>query len=180
MLLMPMLLFGGLDTLRPDADSLTGNWSPTPLWSSIDEATQGYDSIATPSNQNPTGEVFMDNPSEEGTYSIIKVNVYARKHASGGNTRGLDADIRVNGVLQGNKTLSSDLSSSWTEYSVSWTGLSLDSADVASLHVKFTSTGTTGGSPANRRRVEIDMLFCPLTYLAGGGIGNWKYDGYIF
>ncbi|MBA7615031.1 hypothetical protein ES703_22307 [subsurface metagenome] len=155
---------------QPDGDVSVGDWAAAPLWSKIDEGAGAPDGtyIWCPNNKNSIGECSVENPSNPGTYTQVDIKVYARKSAAGGNQRGLDADIRVGGALQGQKTLLANLTESFVEYTLSWAGLSFSQGQMNSLQVLFISTGTTGGRPANRREVHIDYYETVLIYTVGG------------
>lgn len=154
---------------QPDGDIDVGDWTTAPLWSKIDEGSGAPDGtyIVCPNNKNSTGECSVQDPTNPGTYTQVDIKVYARKSAAGGNQRGLDGDIRISGGLQGQKTLQASLTENFVEYSQSWTGLSFTQAGINSLQVLFISTGTTGGSPGNRREVHIDYYETTLTYTPG-------------
>lgn len=151
---------------QPDGDVDAGLWTTTPLWSKIDEGSGAPDGvyIVCPSNKNSTGECSAQNPTNPGTYTQVDIKVYARKSAAGENQRGLNADIRINGNLQGQKTLEANLTENFVEYAQSWAGLNFSQVEMNSLQVLFISTGKLTGAPANRREVHIDYYEILLTY----------------
>lgn len=151
---------------QPDGDIATGDWATPPLWSKIDEGSGLPDGvyIAMPGNKGTTGECSIQNPSNLGTYTQVDIKVYVRKSAAGGNQRGLDADIRINSILQGQKTLEVTLSENFIEYTQSWVGLNFNKSEMNSLQALFIPTGVVGGAPANRREVHIDYYEIELTY----------------
>ncbi len=123
--------------------------------------------IISPGNKNAVGECSVEDPSNPGTYTQVEIKAYVRKSASGDNQRGLDGDIRINSILQGQKTFQANLSDVWTEYTQTWSGLNFTQAEMNSLQAIFIATGTTGGQPAKRREVHIDYYECILTYTPG-------------
>jgi PKD repeat protein len=149
---------------QPEGDVTAGTWTTTPLWSKIDEVSQSPDGtvITCPNNSNSTGEVRIQKPHNPGVYNSIRVNVRVRKNSSGGAQRGLNLDIRVNNSLQGVKTANNNLSNSFSEFALEWTGLNFSREDLNSLQVLFISTGTVTGG--NRRTVIIDYIEVVLTY----------------
>lgn len=151
---------------QPDGDVVVGDWTPSPLWSKLDEGSGTPDGvyIVMPGNKGTTGECAVQNPTNPGTYTQVNIKVYTRKSAAGGNQRGLDADIRINGNLQGQKVLQANLTANFMEYTQSWAGLNFNKTDMNSLQVLFIPTGVTGGAPANRREVHIDYYEIILTY----------------
>ncbi|MCK5235923.1 MAG: hypothetical protein KAR06_02970 [Deltaproteobacteria bacterium] len=159
-------------TRQPSGDVAVGNWGTAPLWSKVNEGSGAPDAtyIVSPNNSNTTCELSVQDPNPAGTYTQVEVKVYARKDAAAGNQRGLDADIRINAGLQGQKTQQVNLDAAWTEYSQTWAGLSFTKAQMASLQVSLISTGTTGGPGGNRREVWIDYCELILTYTPGGGV----------
>lgn len=154
---------------QPDGDVVVGDWIVAPLWSKIDEGAGAPNGtyIVCPANKNSIGECSVENPSKPGTYTQVDIKVYARKSIAGGNQRGLDADIRVEGALQEQKTLQVNLIENFVEYTQSWAGFNFSQGQMNSLRVLFISTGTTGGRPANRREVDIDYYETVLTYTVG-------------
>lgn len=152
---------------QPDSDVSPGDWTTIPLWSKLDEGSGVPDGvyIVCPNNKNSTGECSVQNPTNPGTYTEVLIRAYARKSASGGNERGLDGDIRINGVLQGQKTFTTSLTASFVQYSLSWTGLNFSRGMMDTLQVLFISTGATGGAASNRREVHIDYYEVELTYI---------------
>lgn len=154
---------------QPDGDIDTGDWTTPPLWSKINEGSGTPDGtyIVCPNNKNSAGECSVEDPSNPGTYTQVDIKVYARKSAAGGNQRGLDADIRVNGTLQGQKTLQADLTENFIEYTQSWAGLNFTQAQMNSLQILFISTGATGGALGNRREVHVDYYETISTYTPG-------------
>lgn len=154
---------------QPDGDINVGEWMTAPLWSKINEGSGTPDGvyIVCPNNKNSAGECSVQDPTNPGTYTQVDIKAYARKSAASGNQRGLDADIRIGGNLQGQKTLQADIIENFVEYTQSWSGLSFNQSQMNSLQVLFISTGTTGGALANRREVHIDYYEIVLTYTPG-------------
>jgi hypothetical protein len=164
------------ETRQPDGDINTGAWTTTPLWSKIDEGSSVPDStyIICPDNINSTGECSVQNPTNAGTYTAVQIRVYARKSASGGANRGLRADIRINGNLQGEQTLTTGLPSSWTQYTYTWSGLNFTQSDINTLQILFTSTGRVNGR--RLRAVHIEYYEVILTYAPPAPPTNWLCD----
>jgi hypothetical protein len=154
---------------QPDGDIDTGDWTTPPLWSKIDEGSGVPDGIyiICPNNKNSSFECTVQDPTNPGTYTAVQIKVYARKSATGGNQRGLDADIKIGGNLQGQQTLNANLTATWTEYTYTWSGLNFTKSQMNTLQILGISTGTTGGSPSNRREVHIDYYETILTYTPG-------------
>ena len=161
-----MVAYAAPDTeiRQPDGDISTEFWTMPPLWSKIDEGSAVPDGtyITCPSNRNSTGECSVQNPTNAGTYTDVQIKVYVRKSAFGGANRGLNANIRINGNLQGQQTLSTNLSNAWTQYTYTWSGLNLTQSDIDTLQILFISTGRITGQ--NLRSVYIDYYEVILTY----------------
>lgn len=151
---------------QPDGDIDAGSWTVAPLWSKIEEGSGAPDGvyIVCPNNKNSAGECSVQNPTNPGSYTQVAIKAYARKDAAGGNQRGLDADIRVDGNLQGQKTLEVNLTENFVEYSQVWTGLNFSQSEMNSLQVLFISTGGISPPPAGRREVHVDYYEIELTY----------------
>jgi len=154
--------FGQTEVRLPDGDVTVASWNTSPLFSKINAS--GGSVIVQPDNSNSTAEVSFQNPSNAGTYLGVELKFIARKGASGGNQRGLNANIRINGVLQGVKVVEDDLTATLSTSTVSWTGLSFTQAQMNTLQVQFLTTGTITGAGGNRRTVEIDFIEATLTY----------------
>lgn len=154
---------------QPDGDISTGDWTTPPLWSKLDEGSGSPDGvyIICPGNKGTSFECSIQDPSNPGTYTGVQIKVYARKGAAGGNQRGLDADIRIGGALQGQITLTADLPEAWAEYMYTWSGLSFSQSQMNSLQVLGIPTGVVGGAPASRREVWVDYYETILTYTPG-------------
>ena len=165
--------FADTETRQPDGDADADGWTTAPLWSKIDEGSGSADGtyIVNDEDNNYTDEVTIQDPTNAGTYTAVEVKVYARKSATGGDTRGVDCDLRIDGNLEGSKTMSADIGDSFTEYSDSWTGLSYDETEMATLQVVFTATGDTG-DPAGRA-VWIDYIEVVLTYTTGAAAQHY-------
>lgn len=149
---------------QPISDVTTGAWTSTDLWVRINNGSSSPDNtvITCPDNINSTGEVRIQKPHYPGVYNSIQVKVRVRKNSSGGAQRGLDLDIRVNNNLQGVKTANNNLSNSFAEFTLEWTGLNFSREDLNTLQVQFISTGRITG--ASRRTVIIDYIEVALTY----------------
>lgn len=154
---------------QPDSDIITGDWTTPPLWSKIDEGSGSPDVvyIVCPGNKGTSFECSIQDPTNLGIYTAIQIKVYVRKSAVGGNQRGIDADVRIDGNLQGQQTLNNDLPETWAEYTYTWSGLNFTQSQMNSLQILGIPTGTTGGAPANRREVHIDYYETTLTYTPG-------------
>jgi len=143
----------------PDADVATGAWTTAPLWSKIN--APGGDVITNASNANNTGEVAIQDPTNEGTYYEIRVMIRARKETNGGRVKGISADIRINGSLISEQNLVTDLTATFTDYSYTWTGLNYSREEMNTLQVVFIGTDGGGGAPKNS---YIDYLEVTLNY----------------
>lgn len=168
MLAMFAILFADTETRQPDGDVDADGWTTAPLWSKIEEGSGSPDGtyITCDEDNNYTDEVSIQDPTNAGTYTAVEVRVYARKSATGGDQRGVDCNIRVNAGLLGAKTMSADVTDAFAEYKDSWTGLSYDETEMATLQVQFIGTGDTG-DPAGRD-IHIDYIEIVLTYSTGG------------
>lgn len=169
LLILAMLatLWSDTETRQPDGDADANGWTTAPLWSKIDEGSGSADGtyIVCDEDNNYTDEVTIQDPTNAGTYTAVEVKVYACKSAVGGDQRGVNCDLRVNAGLLGAKTIEANLDDSFTEYSNSWTSLSYDETEMATLQVQFIATGDTG-DPAGRD-IHIDYLEVVLTYSTG-------------
>jgi hypothetical protein len=178
LLLMCGVLFGATETRQPDGDVDADGWTTAPLFSKIDEGSGSPDGtyIVCDEDNNYTDEVSIQDPTNAGTYTAVEVKVYARKSATGGDVRGVDCDLRINEEFVGGQVMSADIDEIFTEYSNSWTGLSYDEADMATLQVIFTATGDTG-DPAGRD-IHIDYIEVVLTYTAAGAVSHHQFFEY--
>src|SRR5690606_4736304 len=140
--------------LLPDGDVSVGLWTPTPLWSNINELDGDFISVA--SDKNTTGVVHIQNPVEEGIYNLITVNIRAKKSNVGGANRFLNTEISINGQLQG-AIVTANLTGSYFTYSFTWNVL-FSHTELNDLRVIFSATGRTNGNPDDLRTVEIDYL----------------------
>lgn len=176
--LMCSVLFAASETRQPDGDADANGWVTAPLFSKIDEGSGSPDGtyIVNDEDNNYTDEVTIQDPTNVGTYTGVEVKVYARKSATGGDQRGVNCDLRVNTGLLGAKVMSADIDEVFTEYTNSWTGLSYDETEMATLQVVFTGTGDTG-DPAGRD-IHIDYLEVVLTYSVEGETSYHQFFEY--
>jgi hypothetical protein len=163
------LMFADTETRQPDGDIDADGWTTAPLWSKIDEgsAIPGSDLIYCDEDNLYTDEVSIQDPTNAGTYTAIEVKIYAKKSAAGGDVRGVDIDLRIDGNLEGSVPLVENLTDAFAQYTNTWSGLSYDETEIATLQILFIATGDTG-DPAGRD-THIDYIEVVLTYTPEGG-----------
>src|SRR5690606_10342926 len=142
--------------LFPVADVHSSNWSPEALTPNLE--VEDNICIISPYQSHATGEIVMSDNIEPGIYTIFTVRVLARKMPAPSEPssaqRGLDINVRINGVLLGEQEIM-DLTDTWTFYDFVYAG-NFTHTDLATLQVSFTTTGRINGQ--NLRQAQIDQI----------------------
>lgn len=144
---------------RPIQDVSRGSWTThtgatANLWAAIDETdADEADYIASSLTANDTYEARLS-PVEAALIRRLHVlNYRTRKSAAAGNTRGVTVSLVQGTTVIANQS-HPDLTIVWATLPLLLTRQQVAAiTDYADLRVRFTATGTTGGSAGNRRAV---------------------------
>jgi hypothetical protein len=144
---------------RPISDVSTGSWTTAPLWSKLDEAVaDDADFARSPDNANTTAEVALSAVTDPGGDTGHIVRVRARKSASGGNDRTLVFQL-YQGAVQISVSSPITMTASFQNLALNLSsGSAASITDYGALRVRLVAGGTTGGSAANRRSVDVSFV----------------------
>lgn len=142
---------------RPSSDVTTGAWTPTPLWSNIDEPTASdADFISCNVSTNDFSEVAISAVQDPSDSTNHIVRYRYRKNASSGNSRSIQVGLYQGGTQIAVGSTHTPTTTTWTAGTFTLTGTQADAiTDYANLRLRFIATGTVSGSQGNRRAVEV-------------------------
>ena len=138
--------------LRPSSDISAGAWTTAPLFSKINESSSNDSPfIESPTGSNTTCDLGLSsaNNPDTGTRTL---RIRVRKGASGGNTRGLNYNLKQGSTSVQSGTVEATLTETFTTFSITITGTITDYSD---LSLELISTGTVTGAGTARRTVEV-------------------------
>lgn len=143
---------------RPSSDVSAGAWTPTPLWSNLDEAVAAdADFIACDNSTNDFCEVQLTgiaNDPLSATGHVIRYRY--RKSASSGNSRSVQVALYQGGTLIASGSVHTPTTTTWTAGTFTLTSTQANAiTDYSDLRLRFIATGSTGGSQGNRRAVQV-------------------------
>jgi hypothetical protein len=165
-LLEQQLVITGSSFARPDGDvSNAGAWTPTPLWSRLDETSPDDSSTMVSTGQNPTTadtfEVSLTNVADPfaSTNHIIR---FRARGDDGGRDNFLEMRL-YQGSTQIASTGVEDVTTSWTTFTYTLTSGQANSiTDYNNLRLRFIPD-TTGTGPGSRVDVTWAELEVPVT-----------------
>jgi hypothetical protein len=141
---------------RPSSDITVADWTTSPLWSKIDEATfSDADLISSNNNTNNACEVALSAVTDPLGNTGHVVRYRYRKNAAAGNARDITVALVQGATVRASAT-HTGISETFTAGSFTLASGEADAiTDYADLRLRFTPGGTTGGSGGNRRSVEV-------------------------
>jgi hypothetical protein len=158
---------------RPDGDQTLGTWEDdgagtTNIYQAIDEASASdTDYVRNDNNTNDSYEATLSNVTDPTVHTGHVVRYRYRKDQSGGNSRNIAVGLYQGGTLIASQT-HNDIGNTWTPGSFTLTtGEAGNISDYTDLRVRATASGTTGGNPGNRRRVELSWAELEVPDVAG-------------
>jgi hypothetical protein len=147
---------------RPIADISRGTWTTnagatTNLWAAIDEAEPANDAdyVQSSNSANDSYEVRLAGVAPALLDRLHLLRYRGRKSAAAGNQRGVTVSL-VQGATVIATNAHPDLTAVFTDGLILLTreqGAAI--TDYADLRVRFTGSGTIGGSGGNRRSVQM-------------------------
>lgn len=167
---LALLVWALSATVAPDGDSAAGSWSPTPLWSRVDDDIDAPDGVVITSSNNPASPandvIFgVTCPADVGAITDAELRIRARELGNSGRTITL--------AMNWSATAATDfstgaLTATLANYSSGLkTGLSVSKSQCDASTLKVAPTTAGGGSPEN---AEVDSLNLEITYdVATGG-----------
>jgi hypothetical protein len=152
---------------RPIADISRGTWTTntgatTNLWAAIDEPEPASDAdyVQSSNSANDSYEVRLASVAPALLDRLHILRYRGRKSAAAGNQRGVTVELRQGATVIATNS-HPDLTAVFADGLILLTreqGAAI--TDYADLRVRFTGTGTIGGSGGNRRSVQ--MSWCQL------------------
>jgi hypothetical protein len=145
--------------LRPDGDTTLNSWQDdgggtTNIFQAIDESSAvDTDFVTSSNNTNDAYTGTVSNPGSTPGAGTVTARYRYRKDASGGHTVNIQVEVLEGGTQRGTAT-HSNIGNTWTAGSFTVTGVT----DFNNLSFRFTRSGDTGGSPGNRRPVQISWF----------------------
>ena len=142
--------------LRPNADVTVNDWTTAPLWSSIDEAVASdTDFISSDTGTSNACEVGLLDATDPLSSTGHIVRYRYRKNAASGNARDITVSLYEGATLIAEQT-HTGISEVFTAGAFTLTATQADAiVNYNNLQLRFTPSGTTGGSPGNRRSVQV-------------------------
>lgn len=156
---------------RPDADQATGSWTTTPLWSKVDEGSDGGDTIASDAVGNgietTKADLRLSNPTDPG-HPLAHI---LRCRWASDSARDIDAICELWEGVPDTGTLIATLAASLTDATEITSEYRLNPAsevisDYTDLYIRLYGTGV-GGGPSRSLVVEFCELEVP-DALTGG------------
>lgn len=162
---------------RPSSDVSTGSWTTTPLWSKVDEVTAS-DSDFISSDNNTSGDTCqlgLSSVTDPGLSTGHVVRYRYRKSGSGGHTIDVVVELRQGATLIASQS-HSNIGNTFTAGSFTLSTSEANAiTDYSALQLHFIRNGDTGGSPGNRRSLEISWaeLEVPDVNTDREGLSTW-------
>jgi hypothetical protein len=103
---------------------------------------------------NPIGQVSMQNPVAQGTYTAVCVSMRLKKE--GNIPKNFTVDIVVKGTPLESKTINVT-STTYDYYKIAWKGLNFSQSEMNSLEVYFKATDKT--------KMSVDHIQAELSYV---------------
>ena len=156
-------------TVAPAADSSTGSWTTTPLWSKVNEDIDSPNATVIVSGNNPgtpsNDVVFtVTCPGDLATITEANLRIRAREQGNSGRSISFAVSWSASGSTNFN---TGNLTSSLANYaSGNQTGLSVSKStcDASTISVAPTTTGSGPGEKA-----EIDAFNLDIVYTVASG-----------
>ena len=138
-------------SIRPDGDISTGNWTPTPVADEIDEVTPSDSDFVQSENDpaNDTFEVSLDNPGATPDTGTGTVRIRAAKGQSGGGSPGvINHEVALyEGATQrqGFTAIGSDIPTGFAEYTATITSGNMGTVtDWTDVRLRFRADKPSG------------------------------------
>jgi len=152
---------------RPDADQATGSWTTTPLWSKVDEGSDGGDTITSDAVGNGVATTNADLRLSDVTDPAVSTGHIIRSRWASSSTRDITPTCELWLGIPGSGTLIATLTGATlldtTEVTDTHTltGTEADNiTDYTDLFLRLVGTGS-GGGPSRSLVVEFCELEVP-------------------
>lgn len=161
---------------RPDSTVAFNSWvndqGTTNLHGAIDEATASdADYILGDNNTNDSCDVGLSDVADPNSSTGHVVRYRYSKSGAGGNTRNLVVLLwQASAATPIASQVHNDIGDAWTAGSFTLSAAEADAiTDYTDLKLRFSATGTTGGSPSLRHSVRVSWAELEVPDASGGG-----------
>jgi len=152
---------------RPDADQAAGSWTTTPLWSKVDEGSDGGDTISSDAVGSGSATTNADLRLSDVTDPVLSTGHIIRARWASSSTRDITPTCELWLGIPGTGTLIATLTGATlldtTEVTDTYTltGTEADNiTDYTDLYLRLVGTGS-GGGPGRSLVVEFCELEVP-------------------